>query len=118
MLLQRDYGHGRFGHVVALDYAEPVLSSRVFDRDLLAVRVRVRVRSGPAPVRPDRFALPQTVVGRERVLKPAVLLERLFVHQYGWQLFVTVAACIVAAVIIRRVVVRTETRGRRYENGD
>jgi len=96
--------------VVALHDAETVFAGRVLDGDLLALRVRVRVRAGPAAVRTDRLALPQTVVGRERVLEPAVLLQRLFVHQYHRQLFAVAARRLVAAIVVGR---SAEARGRR-----
>lgn len=110
--------------MITLYYAEPVLSGRVLDGNLFAVRVRVRVRSGTAPVRPDRFALPETVVGRERVLEPTVFLQRLFVHQYHWQLFIVVVvaaetARILSAEIVRQSLVRgAESRRRRHEHAD
>lgn len=118
--LVRHDGHWGFRHMIALQYAEAVLAGRVLDADLFAVRIGVRVRTGPCTVRPDRLALPVTVVGRERVLKSAVLLERLFVHQYHRQLsVVVVAGRLVTTVIIRRSGVTAETRfGRRRQNAD
>jgi len=110
--------------VIALYYAEPVFAGRVLDRDLFAVRVRVRIRSCAAAVGSDRLALPETVVGRERVLETAVLLQRLFVHQYHWQLSVSAAAAAAARLMAAKIVGRTVFlavaggQGRRRESAD